>query len=307
MTLKKKYLIVLVGPTAIGKTALSIELAKHFDAEIFSADSRQFFKEMSIGTAKPSLEEMSGVKHHFIDHCSIHEDYNVGKYETEIIAALETYFSKKEVALIVGGSGLYVDAVCKGIDDIPKDDVIRKQLTEQLEKEGIEVLQEELKLLDPEHYATSNIKNPQRLIRALEVCRLTGKTYTSFRTHSTKKRNFEIIKIGLNTNREIVYRRINERVDIMLENGLEEEARKLFTFKNNNALNTVGYKELFNYFEGKSTLEEAIVAIKQNTRNFAKRQLTWFNKDTSTKWFEPNQIGNCITYINEKISNDLIL
>jgi tRNA dimethylallyltransferase len=306
MTLKKKYLIVLVGPTAIGKTALSIELAKHFDAEIFSADSRQFFKEMSIGTAKPSLEEMGGVKHHFIDHCSIHEEYNVGKYETEVIAALETYFSKKEVALLVGGSGLYVDAVCKGIDDIPKDDVIRKQLTEQLENEGIEVLQEELQLLDPEHYATSNIKNPQRLIRALEVCRLTGKTYTSFRTHSTKKRNFEIIKIGLNTEREIVYQRINERVDIMMKNGLEEEARKLFTFKNNNALNTVGYKELFNYFEGNSTLEEAIVAIKQNTRNFAKRQLTWFNKDTSTKWFEPNQLEACIAYINEKISNDLI-
>lgn len=306
MTLKKKYLIVLVGPTAIGKTALSIELAKHFDTEIFSADSRQFFKEMSIGTAKPSLEEMCGVKHHFIDHCSIHEEYNVGKYETEIIAALETYFSKKELALLVGGSGLYVDAVCKGIDDIPKDDVIRKQLIDQLENEGIEVLQEELKLLDPDHYATSNIKNPQRLIRALEVCRLTGKTYTSFRTHSTKKRNFEIIKIGLNTEREIVYQRINARVEIMMKNGLEVEARKLFTFKNNNALNTVGYKELFHYFEGTLTLEEANLAIKQNTRNFAKRQLTWFNKDTSTKWFEPNQLEGCISYINEKISNDLI-
>lgn len=208
---------------------------------------------------------------------------------------------------MVGGSGLYVDAVCKGIDDIPKDDVIRKQLTEQLEKEGIEVLQEELQQLDPEHYATSNIKNPQRLIRALEVCRLTGKTYTSFRTHSTKKRNFEIIKIGLNTEREIVYRRINARVDIMMEHGLEEEARKLFTFKNNNALNTVGYKELFNYFEGSTTLEEGIVAIKQNTRNFAKRQLTWFNKDTSTKWFEPNNLEASINYINEKISNDLFL
>lgn len=302
MTLKKKYLIVLVGPTAIGKTALSIELAKHFDAEIFSADSRQFFKEMSIGTAKPSLDEMSGINHHFIDQCSIHEEYNVGKYETEIIAALDTYFSKKEVALLVGGSGLYVDAVCIGIDDIPKDDVIRQQLTEQLENEGIEVLQEELKLLDPEHYATSNIKNPQRLIRALEVCRLTGKTYTSFRTHSTKKRNFEIIKIGLNTEREIVYQRINARVDIMMKNGLEAEARKLFTFKNNNALNTVGYKELFHYFEGTLTLEEAIVAIKQNTRNFAKRQLTWFNKDTSTKWFEPNQLEGCKEYISEQLS-----
>lgn len=303
MTLKKKYLIVLVGPTAIGKTALSIELANHFDAEIFSADSRQFFKEMSIGTAKPTSDEMAGIPHHFINNCSIQDDYNVGKFEEEVITSLDEYFTKKSIAILVGGSGLYVDAVCKGIDDIPKDETIRQQLIDQLEQNGIEVLQEELKLLDPEHYATSNIKNPQRLIRALEVCRLTGKTYSSFRSNSIKKRNFEIIKIGLNTERETVYQRINDRVDIMMKNGLEEEVRKLINFRKNNALNTVGYKELFNYFDGKTSLNEAIDALKQNTRNFAKRQLTWFNKDTSTKWFEPNKFDDCVHYINEQISN----
>jgi tRNA dimethylallyltransferase len=302
MAVKKKYLIVLVGPTAIGKTALSIELAKYFNAEIFSADSRQFFKEMSIGTAKPSLEEMSGIPHHFISHCSIKEEYNVGKYEMDVITSLKTYFIQKNIALLVGGSGLYIDAVCKGIDAIPKDDLIRKKLTEQIEKDGIESLQEELKKLDPEHYATSNIKNPQRLIRALEVCRLTGKTYTSFRTNTTKKRDFDIIKIGLNTEREVVYNRINERVDMMIKCGLENEARNLFTFKDNNALNTVGYKELFNYFEGILTFEEAVESIKKNTRNFAKRQLTWFNKDTTTKWFEPNQLEECKKYISEKVN-----
>ncbi|MCB9188325.1 MAG: tRNA (adenosine(37)-N6)-dimethylallyltransferase MiaA [Flavobacteriales bacterium] len=284
---KEKHLIVIVGPTAIGKTSLSIKLAKHFNCPVLSADSRQFFKEIAIGTAKPSEEEMDGVPHYFIDSLSIQEDYNVGKFEEDALIILQEIFLSNDYAIMVGGSGLYVDAVCKGIDDIPKDDQTRKQLMYELEKNGISTLQEELKLLDPEHYDNMNIHNPHRLVRALEVCRSTGRTYTSFRKNQVKDRPFEIHKIGLNADRELVYENINQRVDLMMKNGLLEEVRSVYPFKDFNSLNTVGYKELFKYIDGTYSLEEAVELIKKNTRNFAKRQMTWFKRDKETMWFEP--------------------
>lgn len=285
---KDKHLIVIVGPTAIGKTSLSIKLAKHFNCPILSADSRQFFKEIAIGTAKPTKEEMDGVKHYFIDSLSIHDEYNVGKFEKDAIATLTEIFQTDDIAIMVGGSGLYVDAVCKGIDDIPKDSKIRQDLVQELEAKGIEALQEELKERDPEHYENMNILNPQRLIRALEVCRVSGKPYSSFRQNKAKERDFVIHKIGLNTDRETVYANINKRVDIMMRQGLLDEVRSVYSFKDLNSLNTVGYKELFSYLDRKISLDEAVEQIKKNTRNFAKRQLTWFNRDDNTKWFTPN-------------------
>lgn len=297
---KIPHLIVIVGPTAIGKTSLSIKLAKHYICPILSADSRQFFKEIAIGTAKPTPEEMDGVPHHFIDSLSIHDEYNVGKFEDDAITLLVKIYEQKDVAILVGGSGLYVDAACKGIDDIPKDEAIRNQLIDELNSSGIEALQLELKQRDPRHYENINIHNPQRLIRALEVCRLTGKTYTSFRKDQAKDRPFKIHKIGLNTDREIVYANINKRVDMMMKNGLLEEVRSVHQFKHLNSLNTVGYKELFQYLDRKISLDEAVELIKKNTRNFAKRQLTWFKKDKSTKWYKPEDSI-------EKIIDDLAI
>jgi tRNA dimethylallyltransferase len=279
-----KYLIVIVGPTAIGKTALSIELAKHYGCAIFSADSRQFYAEMTIGTAKPSQKEMQGIPHFFVGHKSIQEEYNAGRFEKEALFELDRYFEGNDLAILVGGSGLYVNAVCYGIDDIPKDSSIRDALQQQLERDGLESLQEELKRLDPEHYANSNVKNPQRVIRALEVCRLTGKTYTSFRSNEVKTRPFTTIMIGLDAPRDILYERINLRVDNMVTQGLVQEVNGLLPFRHLNALNTVGYKEFFDHLDGLCTLHEAIEKVKQNTRNFAKRQLTWFRKDKSTHW-----------------------
>lgn len=297
---KDKHLIVIVGPTAIGKTSLSIKLAKHFNCEVLSADSRQFFKEIGIGTAKPTLDEMEGVKHHFIDSLSIHDDYNVGKFENEAISRLNDLFQNDDVAILIGGSGLYVDAVCKGIDDIPKDETIRLQLIKELDEKGLSTLQKELKERDPDHYKKMNIQNPQRLIRALEVCRLTGETYTSFRKDSVKERPFQIHKIGLNTDRETVYTNINKRVEIMMKNGLLQEVRSVFPYRNLNSLNTVGYKELFNHLEGNIALDEAVEQIKKNTRNFAKRQLTWFKRDKSTQWFTPEDSTESIIELLEK-------
>ncbi len=286
---KIKKLIVIVGPTAIGKTSLSIYLAHQLNCEIVSADSRQFYKELAIGTAKPNQKEMDGVAHHFIDSHSIYESYNVGQYEIDAIEKIAKLHQHNDYVILVGGSGLYVDAVCKGIDDIPSNSKIRESLTKELETMGLEYLQNQLLKLDPEHYNTCNLKNPQRLIRALEVCKTSGKTYTSFRSNKAKERPFDIIKIGLDTDRTIIYNNINERVDLMLENGLIEEAKSVFPSKHLNALNTVGYKELFAYFEELLTKEEAIEKIKKNTRNFAKRQLTWFRRDQTTHWFAPNQ------------------
>lgn len=298
-----KILISIVGPTAIGKTALSIKLAQHFRTEIISADSRQFFEEMNIGTAVPSKEELQTVKHHFIQHISIKDNYSVGDFERDAISKIESIHENNDIAIMVGGSGLYVKAVTKGLDHFPDiEEHIRLELNERLELEGLKTLQNQLKELDPIAYDTIAIDNPQRLIRALEICIGTGKPYSSFLTNPEKNRNFKIISIGLDAERSIIYNRIDKRVDIMVENGLIEEAKELFKYKDLNALNTVGYKELFKYFEGEWTLDFAISEIKKNTRRFAKRQLTWFRKDESIKWFDYTpDINSIIRYIEEQL------
>lgn len=303
MSTKQKHLIVIVGPTAIGKTSLSIKLAQQYNAEIISADSRQFFKEMSIGTAKPIPEELASAKHHFVDYISIKEKYTAGQFEKEAIDKIAHLFKDSDIAIMVGGSGLYVDAVCNGIDEIPSNEEIRNQLNKELSDFGIEKLQKELEKVDPDIWETINQKNPQRLVRALEVFRTSSKPYSSFRKKQPKKRDFNIIKIGLNTDREIVYERINKRVDLMLEAGLLDEVKSLIPFKELNALNTVGYKEYFKYFNKELSLEEATELLKKNTRNFAKRQLTWFRKDKSTEWFEPKEIELINQYINTIVEN----
>ncbi len=287
MEKKTKKLIVIVGPTAIGKTSLSIELANHFSCEIISADSRQFFKEMAIGTAKPTKEELAAAPHHFVDFLSITEKYTAGQFEKEVIQKLGELYKKNDTAIMVGGSGLYVDAVCYGIDEIPSNETIRHQLNEELLQNGLAPLQEELKEADPKIWETINKKNPQRIIRALEVYRHTGTPYSFYRKGTPKVRDFDIIKIGLDTDRSIVYDRINQRVDLMLKDGLLDEVTTLIPFQHLNALNTVGYKEYFKYFNQEISLEEATELLKKNTRNFAKRQLTWFKKDKTTKWFDP--------------------
>ncbi|MCT4630715.1 tRNA (adenosine(37)-N6)-dimethylallyltransferase MiaA [Winogradskyella sp.] len=281
-----KTLISVIGPTAIGKTALSIKLAQHFNTEIVSADSRQFYKEMNIGTAVPSIEELKAAKHHFIQHKSIKDNYSVGDFERDAISTISKIHSSNPVAIMVGGSGLYVKAVTKGLDDLPNvNEDIRLDLNEKLKNEGLLSLQEQLKTLDPKAYKIIAIDNPQRVIRALEICIGTGKPYSSFLTNTEKTRDFKTISIGLDAERSIIYDRINQRVDIMINEGLVEEVEKLIPFKDLNALNTVGYKELFQYFEGNYSLDFAISEIKKNTRRFAKRQLTWFRKDDSVLWF----------------------
>ncbi|MGQ0827570.1 MAG: tRNA (adenosine(37)-N6)-dimethylallyltransferase MiaA [Bacteroidota bacterium] len=294
-----KSLIVIVGPTAIGKTALSIALAKKFNTSVLSADSRQFFKEMSIGTAKPGAEEMQKIPHYFISSHSIADDYNVGKYETEAIALLEKLFQTNDLLILAGGSGLYIDAICKGFDELPEANTeVRNKINVLIKTEGIEGLQHLLKKLDPVYYTQTDLQNPQRLCRALEVCLTTGKPYSSLRKGKNKKRNFNLIKIGINTSRDILYDRINQRVDQMIKNGLVEEVKKLHPFKNKNALQTVGYKELFEYLENGTDLAVATELIKQNTRKFAKRQLTWFRRDNEIKWFEPDKLNEIIDHIN---------
>lgn len=296
------YLISIVGPTAIGKTALSIKLANHFNTEIISVDSRQFFKEMQIGTAAPTPSELDGAKHHFIHHKSVKDNYNVGAFEKDVIERLEQLFKTHEVVVIVGGSGLYVDAVSKGLDYFPEvDSSIRKSLNKQHETNGLSNLQEQLKELDIEAYNTIALDNPHRVIRALEICIGTNKPYSSFLNKERTKRNFKVITIGLNADREIIYDRINQRVDIMVNEGLIEEVKTLLPHQNLNALNTVGYKEIFNYFNKKWTLEFAISEIKKNSRRFAKRQLTWFKKDDSIIWFNYKTDPKIIieTIINE--------
>ncbi len=288
-----KYLISIVGPTAIGKTALSIKLATHFNTEIVSADSRQFFKEMHIGTAAPTANELSAAKHHFIHHKSIEDNYNVGAFEVDAIAKLSELYQTHDVVIMVGGSGLYVDAVTKGLDEFPNvKPEIREQLNTTLETKGLITLQEQLKELDLDAYNTIALENPHRVIRALEVCIGSGKPYSSFLNKDKKQRQFKTISIGLTADREIIYNRINSRVDIMVEEGLLEEARSLIPKQHLNALNTVGYKELFNYFNGEWTLDFAISEIKKNTRRFAKRQLTWFKKNKDTFWFHYSTDSN---------------
>lgn len=287
MSKKRNFLIVVVGPTAIGKTALSIKIANHFKSDIISADSRQFYKEMRIGTAVPEPDELNATKHHFIQYRSIFEDYNVGDFEVDALKCLESLFREHNIQVMVGGSGLYVNAVVNGLDNFPKvDGEIRKELNEKLASEGLESLQNLLKELDETSYHEIAIDNPQRLIRALEICIGTNQPYSSFKTNSKKERDFETIKIGLTADREIIYERINRRVDLMVQNGLIEEAKALLPHKSLNALQTVGYRELFEYFEGDIDKEFAISEIKKNTRRFAKRQLTWFRKDEDINWFD---------------------
>jgi len=282
-----KYLISIVGATAIGKTSLSIALAKHFNTEIVSSDSRQFYKEMYIGTAVPNPEELKAAPHHFIQNRSIFEDYSVGQYEKDALATLELLFKKNHIIILVGGSGLYTNAIINGLDEFPKVDIeIRNKLNKEIQLGNIQKLQDQLKELDIESYNTIEIDNPHRLIRALEICIGTGKTYSSFKNKPKIKRNFTPIKIGLSSDREIMYDRINRRVDIMIENGLLDEARKLHEHKNLNALQTVGYRELFEHFDGNCSLDFAISEIKKNTRRFAKRQVTWNKKDEEIIWFD---------------------
>jgi tRNA dimethylallyltransferase len=282
-----KFLISVVGPTAIGKTALSIKLAQHFKTEIISADSRQFFKEMQIGTAAPTQEELVAAKHHFIHHKSILENYNVGAFEKEVLQCLETLFKTKNVVIMVGGSGLYVDAITKGLDDFPEvDSQIRENLNTDLETKGLPYLQEQLRQLDVTSYNTIAIDNPHRVIRALEICMGTGKPYSSYLNKDKTKRDFKTITIGLTAERPIIYNRINQRVDIMIQAGLLKEVERLLPYQHLNALNTVGYKELFTYLNGDWELGFAISEIKKNTRRFAKRQLTWFKKDDGILWFD---------------------
>ncbi|SHJ04643.1 tRNA (adenosine(37)-N6)-dimethylallyltransferase MiaA [Aquimarina spongiae] len=297
-----KNLIVVIGPTAIGKTSLSIALANHLDCEIVSADSRQFFKEMHIGTAVPSKEELAQAPHHFIQHKSITEPYSVGDFEKEALDTIDRLFQKNDFVILVGGSGLYVDAITKGLDTFPEvDPKIRKELHITYETKGIEHLQAQLKVLDPEYYAKVDKQNTHRVMRALEICISSGQPYSSFTTAIKKNRPFSIIKIGITADREVIYDRINQRVDLMVEQGLINEVKSLLPHKNLNALNTVGYKELFTHFDGKWELDFAISEIKKNTRRFAKRQLTWFRKDPEIKWFPyTGDVKEVVTYIKEK-------
>ncbi len=298
----KPLLICVVGPTAIGKTSLAIQLAKAFSTEIISADSRQFYKEMNIGTAVPSKDELEAVPHHFIQNKSIFEDYSVGDFERDAIQFINKYFEENKIAVMVGGSGLYVDAVVKGLDNFPEvSSEIREQLNAELKAKGIETLQNELKKVDPSYFEKVDIHNPHRLVRALEIFRATGKPYSSFLKKENDKRDFETLFIGLTADREFVYDRINQRVDKMIMDGLIEEANSLFPHKERNALQTVGYRELFEYFEENITKEKAISEIKKNTRRFAKRQNTWFKKNEAIQWFNYNtDASEIVKFIKEK-------
>jgi len=281
-------LFVLTGPTAIGKTGVAIRLARELNTEILSADSRQFFREMSIGTAKPSQEELNAVPHHFINSLSILDDYDAGKYEQGALALLTKLFEKHSTLILCGGSGMYIDAVCKGFDQLPEvEESQRKKLNDIFETQGISALQNLLREHDPDHYQYVDLNNPHRLIRALEITLSTGTPYSSLRKGKASERPFRIIKVGLTTDREVLYRRINERVDAMMDMGLLQEVITLIPNKKLNALQTVGYKELFDHLEGKYSLADAVALIKQNTRRFSKRQLTWFKKDESTVWLDP--------------------
>lgn len=293
-----KTLISIVGPTAIGKTALAIELANHFQTEIISADSRQFYKEMEIGTAKPTQTELAAAKHHFINSHSVNQLFSTGDFEIEGLKVLDEIFKPHDLAIMVGGSGLYVNALINGLDEMPEIDLaVRDQLNNLFKTEGISPIREQLAKHDPEYYAKVDQQNPQRMIRGLEVFLSTGQKLSSMLSATKKERPFNIIKVGLNTERATLYNRINSRVDKMMHDGLVEEVKSLTEFRSYNALNTVGYSEIFDYLDQKLSIEEAVSNIKQNTRRFAKRQLTWFRRDEEIRWFEPNQQQVVIKYI----------
>ena len=297
-----KTLIVIAGPTAAGKTSLSIQVALHFNTEIISADSRQFYKEMNIGTAKPSAEELSLVKHHYINSHSIHDKFSVGDYEKEVILLLDQLFKKHDKVILVGGSGLFINAICNGFDELPKAPIeVRENLNLIFAEKGISALQERLLKVDPLYYNEVDIYNPQRLIRALEVFETTGKPFSSQRTRIKKKRNFNLIKLAINPSRAKLYEQINNRVDLMIKQGLIDEVKNLYAHKNLNALNTVGYSEIFEYLDGNCSKEEAIERIKQNTRRFAKRQITWFKRSDNMKWYDSTELRPIIEDLNDAV------
>jgi len=298
-------LIVVLGPTGVGKSDISIQLAKHYHTEIISADSRQFFKELCIGTAVPDKKDLNEVPHHFIQNKSIHDYYNVSSFEVEALGLIDQLFQTVNPLILAGGSMLYLDTICNGIDDIPTVDAdTRNEVINWYEQNGIEALRERLLKLDPDYYNIVDLNNPKRMLHAVEICQMTGRTFTSFRTNTAKKRPFRIIKIGINQDRKVLYERINQRVLKMIEAGLVEEARSVYPFRDLNSLNTVGYKELFTYFDGTCSLEEAIDLIQRNTRKYARKQLTWFRRDDQIAWFEPNQLSAIINYVDDKIKID---
>jgi tRNA dimethylallyltransferase len=298
-----KTLVIILGPTAIGKTKISIQVAQHFNTEIVSADSRQIYRELSIGTALPNAQQLHTVKHHLIHNHSIHAYYNAAHYEKEALGIIEKLFQRNDTVIMTGGSMLYIDVVCNGIDDLPDvEPEIRENLVKRFHNEGLDNLRLELKKIDPAYYKTADLKNPKRILHALEIFYTTGKPYSSLLTRKKVNRDFNIVKIGLNTDRQILHERINKRVDEMIENGLIEEARSVFSFRHLNSLNTVGYKELFLHFENKLTLNEAIELIKRNTRRYARKQITWFRKDKNITWFEPGEVKEIINNIETKIS-----
>lgn len=295
-------LIVLIGPTGVGKTELSLKIAEHCHTEIISSDSRQLYADLKIGTAAPTPEQLKRVPHHFVGTLQLTDYYSAARYEEEVMEKLKELFQTHSSVVMTGGSMMYIDAVCKGIDDIPTiDSDTRELMLKRYEKEGLEALCAELKLLDPEYYAQVDIKNPKRVIHALEICYMTGKTYTSFRTRSQKKRPFNILKIGLRREREELYERINRRVDLMMEEGLLEEAKRVYPYRSLNSLNTVGYKELFKFLDGEWELPFAIEKVKQNSRIYSRKQMTWFKRDADITWFHPDQETEIMTFINNHL------
>ena len=295
-------LVVVLGPTSVGKTEASLRIAEHLGVPIINADSRQIFAELPIGTAAPTLEQQRRVRHYFVGTHQLTDYYSASVYESEVMTLLGQLFQTSHVALLAGGSMMYIDAVCNGIDDIPTvDDATRALMKQRLETEGLPALVNELKEIDPEHYEIVDRNNPRRVIHALEICHMTGKTYTSFRTNTKKYRPFNILKIGLNRDRSELYDRINRRVLEMMDQGLEEEARKCYPLKGLNSLNTVGYKELFDYFDQAISKEEAIRRIQSNTRRYMRKQLTWFKKDPDIQWFHPDSITKIINDINNNV------
>lgn len=295
-------LIVLIGPTGVGKTELSLRLAEHFHTCIVSADSRQLYADLKIGTAAPTSEQLNRVPHYLVGTLKLTDYYSAARYEEEALAILDHLFRQHDTVILTGGSMMYIDAICKGIDDIPTVDTeTRELMLQRYETEGLEKLCAELKLLDPEYYRIVDLKNPKRVIHALEICYMTGKTYTSFRTQQKKQRPFRIIKVGLTRDRAELYDRINHRVDIMIEEGLLEEARSVYPYRTLNSLNTVGYKEMFNYLDGTWELPFAIEKIKQNSRIYSRKQMTWFKRDEEIQWFHPEQETEILDYINTKI------
>jgi tRNA dimethylallyltransferase len=298
---KKKLLVIIAGPTAVGKTAFAINLAKHFQIPIISFDSRQFYREMKIGTAKPTVSELQEAEHHFVDNLSIHDRYTSGLFETDALKKLNELFQKHEIVIAVGGSGLYINALCYGIDDIPTNESVRLQLIERWKNEGLEKLQQEVLEIDPEFYQSSDMQNPRRVIRALEVFEVSGKPYSFYRKNQNKERPFETSWFGLDLERELLFERINKRVDDMLEAGLFEEVAELNKFKDLKALKTVGYQEFFEHLEGKHTFDRAVELVKRNSRVFAKKQLVWFKRNSEITWIKPQNTDLAIDLINQKI------